>query len=277
MSRKRLNASLRSASSTHLGVGAAELEPDLDHALGGLVGDLPEALVDVLGDGLGNLVAHLVLGGLGLHLARRRSAARRGGNPRCPWRSAPGRCHPPPPTRAGSGSRRRRAGRCARPCWKAAAAPPAPPCRRCRRCLRSGPGPASTWPPPLAGIDAVRLAGIGADDAGDGRPIAATEEEPACTGWRARRYRPRPARCACRSPCRRRRRACSIAFLMASERYTRSAAVVASSCARSREASDDHSCNQLDSSRTWPMASSTCRSMMSSRLPRRHSSATSAR
>ena len=43
----------------------------------------------------------------------------------------------------------------------------------------------------------------------------------------------------------------------------------------SREASDDHSLNQLDSSRTSPMARSTSRSMMSSMLPRRHSSATS--
>ena len=37
-----------------------------------------------------------------------------------------------------------------------------------------------------------------------------------------------------------------MAFLMASERYTRSAAVVASSCARSREANVDQSWNQLE-------------------------------
>ena len=38
----------------------------------------------------------------------------------------------------------------------------------------------------------------------------------------------------------------SMAFFMGSERYTRSAAVVASSCAFSREASVDHSLNQLE-------------------------------
>ena len=38
----------------------------------------------------------------------------------------------------------------------------------------------------------------------------------------------------------------SMAFLMASERYTRSAAVVASSCARSRDANVDQSWNQLE-------------------------------
>ena len=54
-----------------LGVGAAELEPDLDHALGRLVGDLLEAVADLLGDRLGQLLAHLVLGRLGLHLRRR--------------------------------------------------------------------------------------------------------------------------------------------------------------------------------------------------------------
>ena len=68
----------------------------------------------------------------------------------------------------------------------------------------------------------------------------------------------------------------SMAFFMGSERYTRSAAVVASSCAFSREASVDHSLNQLDSSRTSPIARSTSRSMTSSMFPRRHSSATSA-
>ena len=51
-----------------LGVGAAEVAPDLDHAVGGRRADLLDVAGDLLGEGLRQLLLHLVLVLLRLHL-----------------------------------------------------------------------------------------------------------------------------------------------------------------------------------------------------------------